>query len=51
MIMKRWIGKFRYGPLAYSEYESLEDIVYELLAKYGLDASQIGLTYTNSENG
>ncbi|MBG9978024.1 serine hydrolase [Ruoffia tabacinasalis] len=34
-------------PLAYSEYESLEDIVYELLAKYGLDASQIGLAYTN----
>lgn len=34
-------------PLEYSEYESLEEIVYELMAKYSLDVSQVGLAYTN----
>lgn len=31
----------------YSDYASLEDVVYDLLADYGLDASQVGIAYTN----
>lgn len=34
-----------------TKYDSLEEIVYELLADYGLDASQIGFAYTNLETG
>lgn len=38
-------------PLDVSQYQSLEEIVYELMGQYGLDESQIGFAYTNLESG
>lgn len=38
-------------PLDVSPYQSLEDIIYDLLVEYDIDESQIGFAYTNLTTG